>query len=186
MVYPISKFWIYPIWRIFIKKVSGMDNIPKKFNFIVISNHENRIDPFYLIYPIMKKLNKKIHFLAQPKLWFLGEKFCRHWAGCIPLFSPKQAYKEIKEYLKKGKIIGIFPQGDYKTQNKNIFKTGVIRIATETKTPILPVGIKSSYIPLNSKLNIGKLIYLNKNNKNFENQTTDLMKQVYKLRDDIV
>jgi|TARA_B100001971_G_C18198318_1_gene542896 1-acyl-sn-glycerol-3-phosphate acyltransferase len=182
MVYPISKIWIYPFCRIFIKKIFGVGNIPTNSNFIIVSNHENRIDSLYIIYPILKKLNKKVHYLAQPKLWFLGEKICRQWAGCVPLFDSKQAYSELKEHLLNNKIVGIFPEGRYKGKKNKKYKTGVIRLTIETKTPILPIGIKSSYIPFTSTLNIGELIYLKKNQKNIKKQISDLMKHIYALR----
>jgi 1-acyl-sn-glycerol-3-phosphate acyltransferase len=183
MVYPISKIWIYPICCILTKRIRGIGNVPSKPPFIVVSNHERLIDPFYILYIMIKKLNKKIHFIAEPTWWFLGDMGCRQWAGCIPLFNSKQAYNEIKKYLLNNKIIGIFPEGNYKKMLAKNFKTGFVRLAIETKIPILPVGIKSSYIPFTTTLNIGKLIYLKKGSKNIEKQTSDLMKLVYSLRD---
>ena len=182
MVYPITKFWFYPLNWIMIKRIKGEDNIPKNPNFIIISNHEHLIDPLYIFYPILKKLNKKLHFVATPTWWFLGDAICRQWAGGIPLFNSEQAYKEAKELIKSGEIIGIFPEGG--TRRTKNPKTGAIRLALETKTPILPIGIKSSYIPFNSTVNIGKLIYLKKN-KNIKKQALELMKYIYKLRNDI-
>ncbi len=184
MVYTITKFWFYPVLSLFIGKIKGKQNIPTRGNFIIISNHFHLIDPLLIIYPMLKKLNKKIHFLAKPSWWFLGETFCRKYAGCIPLFDSKQAYNEIKEYIKKGKIIGIFPQGDYKKGN-NTFKTGVIRLALETNTPILPIGIKSSYTLFSSALNMRKLIHLEKNKKTIEQKAEDLMSHVYQLKNEI-
>lgn len=181
MAYPISKFLLYPFFKVFIKRIKGIKNIPNKSNFIMISNHENRIDPLYLAYPIIKRLNKKIHFLAQPKLWFLGKTICSKWLGCIPLFNSKQAYDQMKDYLSRGRIIGIFPQGNYKKENNSNFKTGAIRLALETNTPILPIGISSSYTPFATTINIGKLIYLKKRKKSFEQQASLLMNNIHKL-----
>jgi 1-acyl-sn-glycerol-3-phosphate acyltransferase len=185
MVYPVSKLLIYPYYALFIKKVKGTENIPTSSNFILVSNHEKRIDPLYLIFTILKKLNKKVHFLAQPKLWFLGEKICREWAGCIPLFNAKQSYNELREFLLNGSIVGIFPEGDYNPNkmHKNL-KTGVIRLAIETKKPILPVAIKSSYLPLDTIISIGKLEYFRKNN-GLGMQIKKLMATIYGLRADI-
>ena len=155
MVHTIVKLWYYPICRILLRQIKGAENIPLKTPFIIISNHEKLIDPILVYYPILKKLNKKIHFLAKPTWWFLGDAICRKWAGCIPLFNSKKAFSEMKEYLKKGKIIGIFPEGYIKAKIR-ILKPGAVRLALETNTPILPIGIKSSYLPFNSTINIGK------------------------------
>ena len=135
-----------------------------------------------IFYPLLRKLNKKIHFLSSTRWWFLGDTICRKWAGCIPLFDRKQAYQEAKKLIETGEIVGIFPEaGLRKTKNP---KTGAVRLALETKTPILPIGIKSSYIPFNSALNIGKPIHLKKKS-NVKKQMSDLMKEVYRLRKSI-
>ena len=184
MAYPISKLIFYPIFAILMRRIKGMENIPSDKAFIIISNHEKKIDSLLIAFPIIMRLNKKVHFLSNAAWWFLGETICRKWAGCIPIFDPKHAYGEMKEYLVNGKIVALFPEGNYKNQNKKNFKTGAVRLALETNTPILPIGIKSSYVPFASTIRIGKLIYLRKNKKSIENQTADLMKHIYRLRND--
>ena len=183
MVYPTTKLWFYPLCWILTKSIKGAENIPGKMPFIIVTNHERTLlDALIIIYPILKKSNKKVHFLAHTGWWFLGETICRDWAGCVPLFdpkNPKQAYKELKKLINSGEIIGIFPEGDIKKTKKP--KTGAIRLAIETKTPILPIGLKSSWIPFSSTLNIGKPIYF-KNENNLDNQIKDLMQLIYKLR----
>ena len=179
MAYPITKFWFYPLCRILLRKVKGMENIPKNTNFIIASNHEHLIDPLYIIYAVLRKLNKKVHFLSTGRWRFLGETFCRQWAGTIPLFNKKQAYEDSKNLISSGEIIGIFPEGGLKKTKHP--KTGAVRLALETGIPILPIALNSSYIPFNSEIRIGKLIYF-KNNKNIKKQTIDLMRQVYRLR----
>ncbi|MBW2976213.1 1-acyl-sn-glycerol-3-phosphate acyltransferase [Candidatus Woesearchaeota archaeon] len=184
MVYPVSRVWVYILFKIFVKRVKGIENIPNKAPFIVVSNHERLIEAIYIIHLIVKKLNKKVHFLVIPSRWYLGETICRKWAGLIPLFSPEQAYKEMVEYIKSGKIVGIFPEGYLKAKPRNP-KTGAIRLAIETNTLILPLGIKSSYLPFNSTVNIGKLVYIKKSKTTFEEQIKLLMDYVYQLRDEI-
>ena len=179
MAYPISKLWIYPICRVLLKRIGGIENIPNKITFVIISNHEKLVDPLLIIYPILRRLNKKVHFIATPTWWFLGETICRKWAGCIPLFDSKQAYKEAKEIIKSGGIIGIFPEGG--TRRTKNPRTGAVRLSIQTNTAILPVSIKSSYLPFNSTINIGNLMQLNKKN-NLKKQSLDLMKYIYKLR----
>ena len=183
MAYPITKFCLfYPLNWIMIKKIKGENNILKNTKFIIVSNHEHLIDPMYLLQPILKKLNKKIHFLSSARWWFLGETICRKWAGCIPLFDRKQAYHESKKLIESGEIIGIFPEGGLRRTKTP--KTGAVRLALETKTQILPIGLKSSYIPFNSALNIGKPVHLKKKS-NVKKQMSDLMKKVYRLRNSI-
>jgi len=182
MVYPITKFWFYPLCRLFIKRIKGKENIPLKGPFIIISNHRKMIDPMLITYIILRKLNKKTHYLSSAKWWFLGDTICRKWAGCIPLFNPNEAFTEMKEHLEKEEIIGIFPEGHPK-KKKNKIKTGAVRLALEAKVPILPIAIQSSFIPFNSLLNIGELIHLEKNKESIEKKAENLMKQVYSLKE---
>ena len=161
MVYPIFKLWLYTFCRLMIRRIKGTVNVSDQSPFIIVSNHEHLVDPLYILYPVLKKLNKKVHFLATPTWWFLGDTICRRWAGCIPLFDSAQAYKESIELINSGEIVAIFPEGGIgKTKNP---RTGAVRLAIETKMPILPIGLKSSYIPFNSTLNIGKPVYMERN-----------------------
>lgn len=184
MVYPIFGILLTISFKLLTKSVKGVENIPTESNFIIAANHEHYLDPLFVAYPVLKKLNKKVHFVAKPTWWFLGENICRHWAGCIPLFSSKQAYKETKDVIERGGIIGIFPEGDLKNpMRKESPKTGAIRLAVETKRPILPIAVKSSYMPFSSRLNIGKPLYFKKSSGNIRIDTANLMAQIYKLRD---
>ena len=180
MVYPISKLWFYPLSNIFIKRVKGIENIPRNINFIVAANHNKLIDPIYVYYPILKTLNRKLHFVSSPRWWpLLGDIICGKWAGCIPAYDGK-TYDNAKQILVNGELLGIFPEGNLKSLIR-IPGTGVIRLAMETKTPILPIGIKSSYKPWNSYVNIGRLMYP-KNNKRIKQQLQDLIVTLYKLK----
>ena len=184
MAYPILKLLFYPLCRIFIKKIKGIENIPNKKTFIIVANHETTRDHLLIYYPILKKSNKKIHFIATPVWWF--NIISRQWAGVIPMYSPKQAYRKAKELIKSGEIVGIFPEGRLERKKRRESpKTGAIRLALETNTPILPIGIRFSYLPFNSKISIGKPLYFNKNKKDMKQQTRHLMKLVYKLRDSV-
>ena len=63
MAYPISKLWIYTLCRVLTRNIEGINNIPKDFNFILISNHDKLIDPLLILYPILENWTKKFIFL---------------------------------------------------------------------------------------------------------------------------
>ena len=180
MVYLLKGLWYYPLWRLLTKKVKGKENIPNKGNFIVVANHNKLLDPILVVYPIIKKLDKKVHFIASPRWWrYLGEYICRTWAGCIPLFNRKQAYKDAKKMINEGEIVGIFPEGNIKKYPRRT-KAGAIRLAIETETPILPVKIESSYIPFVSIVSFDKMIYPDEIKKKYKNPER-LMDRIYNL-----
>jgi|TARA_B100001971_G_C18198318_1_gene542895 1-acyl-sn-glycerol-3-phosphate acyltransferase len=181
LVYPIFKRTIFPIAKLFLKEIKGIENIPKKGPFIITSNHESYIDPFFICSIIIPLLNKKIYFLAgKGRFWDLfGDGISERWAGCVCADKGKEkAIQKLLHLLKKGNIIAIFIEGSRSPDGKlRKGKTGVVRLALKAHVPILPIGIMGSFeiaprdklIPKlkRAKLHIGKLIYLIKDCINF-------------------
>lgn len=202
MVYPIGKRIIPPVVKFFwVKKVSGLQNIPKKGPFIIAANHSSYMDHF-IMSALVPYLNRKIHFLAK-KEHFEG-LFKRAWhtyAGAIPIdrnAGDKKALELAIKALKEGKIIGIHPEGTRSLTGKiQEAKTGVARLALLSKAPVVPVGLmgafeilpKGKYIPKLKKaaMNIGKPMhferYPNKkiNKKVLREVTTKIMKEIARL-----
>jgi len=143
MVYPISKILLMPLFKLYTKNIQGLKNLPKNTNFIVTANQNSWWDPIALTALIIKLLNKKIHFMANPRFWFLGDTICRKWVGCIPVYKNdkgESALREALRLLKKNKIIGIFPKA--MVRNKNVkAKTGIARLALQSKKPVVPIGL---------------------------------------------
>ncbi len=194
MVYPILKKTLFPLVRLFLKEIKGMENIPKNGPFIITSNHESYMDPFLIDSIIIPMLNKKIHFLVNKgRFWnFFGYKIAKDWAGCVPLDDGKEkALEELSSLLKKKEIAGIFTSLRSLDGSLRRGKTGVVRLALKAHVPILPIGIIGAFeiAPGNklmpklkrAKLNIGKLVYLNKYYK--KNINSNLLR---KLTDDLM
>jgi len=181
LVYPIFKRILYLLARIFVKKVEGIENIPKKGPFIVASNHTSYLDILIAHY-IIRKTNQKIHFIVfTGRFSFFGETIIKKWLGCIPIrYNKKEikvALEEAVSILKKGGIVGIFPAAPQNDLTKP--KTGVVRIALAAKCPVLPVVIiganealpPSSFIPRRLKhvsLQFKKPMTLKKTQKNLD------------------
>ena len=175
MVYPIAKKLLFPALRLFLKKVKGMKNIPKKGPYIITANHESYIDPFLIGSIIIPMTNKKIHFLAvKGRFWDLwGDRLAHDYAGCVCLdYGKEKAFKELLNLLKEGKIVGMFTSPKSLDGKLKKGKTGVIELALKARVPILPIGLAGAFeiaprdklVPnlRRAKMNIGELIYLDK------------------------
>ena len=122
-------------------KVNGRKNIPQNSPFVLASNHFGYFDPFILVHVIrrpidfimQKELGIEPHFLFAPMIY-----------GAILTDRNKVGPSTIKESLKsikKGKILGIFPEGGITSTELTKAKPGAIFIASKANTQILPVSI---------------------------------------------
>ena len=202
MVYAIGKRILFPAIKLWIKKINGIENIPKSGSFIISANHVSYIDHFCLGYLIILNLNKKLHFLAK-KEHFDGffQKMWHSYGGAIPVDREKGGKKALKlaiKALNQGKIIGIYPEGTRSLNGKlQKAKTGIARLALAAKVSVVPVGLigtfeilpKGKYIPKlkRATINIGNPIYFEKyynkkfNKRMLEEITRTIMKEIAKL-----
>ncbi len=122
-------------------KINGCENIPKKGPFIVVCNHFNRLDPPFVIYAIKKPIN----FLMASDQTVENQLMWAPWLyGFIPTNRQNIAPSTIKcsiNVLKKGEILGIFPEGGATEQYLIPAKNGAAYLAMTAGVPILPVGL---------------------------------------------
>jgi 1-acyl-sn-glycerol-3-phosphate acyltransferase len=140
---------ISPIIRfIFIKRVYGIENIPKWGPVIVAFNHQSYFDfiCFIAISP------RNIHFLAAEK--FFANKFWKILmiiSGQIKVDRLSRdknlTHRLVYDHLDAGKMIGIFPEGTRSPDRDLLLKafTGVAKYSVYKKVPVIPVGIKGTY-----------------------------------------
>jgi 1-acyl-sn-glycerol-3-phosphate acyltransferase len=133
-------------------EVSGNTSLPRGAKIIAL-NHTNGCDPFFL--PLI--LNEPPHFLLQDGLFnipVVGSLLKQ--SGQIPVYRgtdrARDAFDQACQLLREGKTIVIFPEGRLVPAGKRIqAKTGTIRMALETGTPIIPVGL---YVPPQNLINV--------------------------------
>jgi 1-acyl-sn-glycerol-3-phosphate acyltransferase len=135
-----------PVFRIlFSWKVEGRENIPLAGPLILITNHVNLFDPFFLLF----SFPRWISFMAKEELF--RSPFLRpwlRWAGSLSIsrrgkVSDKQKMlRSARDALEKGLILGMFPEGGRSRDGKlREGKSGSAVIASKTNVPLLPVGI---------------------------------------------
>ncbi len=202
MVYLIPKFTIIPIINLWVKKVSGGENLPKEGAAIFAANHASYADHLIIGAYVAKKVNRQVHFLAKKEHFDnFFKKSWHEYVGSIQLDREKKGKEALKlalKALKKGKIIGIHPEGTRSMTGKLLQgKTGVARLALKAKVPVVPIGLigtfemlpKGKYIPKlkRATMNIGKPMYLEKyynkkiNKRMLREVTTIIMKEIAKL-----
>ena len=142
--------WVFvaPIIRlIWIKKVQGLQNLPKSGPYIVAANHQSFLDFITLvcIFP------ERLVFLAAEKFYTSG-----FWRPIMEYTGQIKVEREAEdksgvinkglEVLGQGMVLALFPQGT-RSRSGEIEKTytGVARFALGANVPVIPVGIKGAF-----------------------------------------
>lgn len=206
MAYPISKRIIPPIYSLWIRKIEGLENIPKDRPFIIAANHASYYDALLPVVIIAPRLNKTIHPMVNSFYWkiFITRFFLDLW-GAIPVYvdrenhakkKNKQAFEKALSYLKKKEPVMIFPEGTRSKDGKlKKAYSGVARLALKSKVQVLPVGVIDSHKVLprgaifprlaRCEVKIGKPMNFNYNKKTtkkiIDETTRSIMKQIAKL-----
>lgn len=132
--------------RLFLKKLSGLGQVPKSGPYIIASNHVSVPDQWLIANQIVGRDRRLVSYLARDDFWFT-----RRWSRLMArLFSalpidwraPAAVLDEALELLHHGGIIGIFIEGtrNFDHQSLVLGKTGAVRLALAAQCPIVPVG----------------------------------------------
>ena len=159
-------FWIYISPRFFYaSKKAKKDAKSLKGGAILIGNHSSTFD--YVTF-IFRYYFKVIHTFVGPAIYRF--KSLRHLCNVMENIEIKkddpanlEALKQAENYLKNKKTIAIFPEGHFEDKPGEIegFSSSAIRLAFETKTPIIPHYFKGNYgLFKRSKVNVGEKIYV--------------------------
>jgi 1-acyl-sn-glycerol-3-phosphate acyltransferase len=139
-----------PLLRlVFRPRIEGLEHIPESGAAIVAGNHLSFSDHFLM--PAV--LKRRITFLAKAE-YFTGPgikgrltAFFFRSAGQIPVDrsgkeAGQAAIREGLGVLRKDELLGIYPEGTRSHDGKLYRgKTGVARLALETKVPVIPVAV---------------------------------------------
>ena len=142
-----------------------------------------KIIVFNLIIKLYKFVRTKaIHFMTKIELFKGIEGVVVRNMGCIPVnrkIHDGDSLKSAKEELRKGEVIGIFPEGTINRTDNILmpFKIGAVKMSNDTDSVIVPFVIKGKYNIIGKSISIEFL----KSRK----ISSDLEKENKKLRDEI-
>lgn len=154
------------VWSKFIMKISGakvkvigLDNIPKDKTILFISNHQSNFD----IPLLLSTIDIPKGFIAKKELanWPLISTWMKY-INCIfmdrdNLRKSAESIVEGINLLKSGYSMIIFPEGT-RSKGKPVdeFKGGSFKLATKSKSPIVPLTINGTYKLLEANNNMVK------------------------------
>jgi 1-acyl-sn-glycerol-3-phosphate acyltransferase len=143
-------FFLIPLVRLlFGLNVKGLEKLPKTGSYVLVSNHVTNVDALAVAYLVYVKLNRAPHFLAKESLFripVIGKILLA--AGQIPVYRTSgqrndEPLRVAHEYLKRGHMIGIFPEGTL-TRDPDMWpmrgKSGAVRLALDTNVPVYPIA----------------------------------------------
>lgn len=140
-------------------EVEGIENIPKKGNALVISNHSGYAGTDALM--ISHMIHKEVHRI--PKI--MAHRAFFQVLDVVKEVSRGLGLEEISvdrgiALLKRGNLVLVFPEGEtgnfkpsWKRYHLQRFHTGFVRMAIQAQAPIVPcivIGAEESHLNLGS------------------------------------
>ena len=138
--------WLKLVFR---PQVSGAEHVPATGPAILASNHLSYADWLFMPLTLPRRVTfvAKAEYFTTPgiKGWFQRKFFSG--AGQVPIdrsgaSAAEGALKTATRILDGGELFGIYPEGTRSHDGKLYRgKTGVARLALETRVPVIPVAV---------------------------------------------
>lgn len=131
-------------WRL--QLVGEVDGIPRDGPLLVAANHSSFLDPWFIgmVFP------RTIRYLVANQ-WYHRNAV---WNAVFRAFGtlsvnggdPRETIRAIEEFLKRGNVVGIFPEGRVSHDGRvQRFHSGVARAAARSGVPVLPLGVRGGF-----------------------------------------
>lgn len=135
--------------RIWVARVTGIENLPKTGAALIAATHESYFD-FICTIAIARR---NVYYLAAEK--FFKNPLWRPLMRATGQIEVDREHKEnrthidavVLDLLSQGLAVGIFPEGTRSSSPTEMMRgyPGVVRYAFESGAPIIPIGIKGAF-----------------------------------------
>ncbi len=140
-LYDAAKISLSVIFRVWRMRVFGAKNVPLDGPVIVACNHISYFDP-----PLLgTACPRRIRYMAKTELFripILGPLI--RGFGAYPVdrsVAPMTAVRRSVEVLRRGEVIGIFPEGTRNPDGTVQAREGVALLASLGKAPVVPASV---------------------------------------------
>jgi 1-acyl-sn-glycerol-3-phosphate acyltransferase len=134
---------------VFRPQAEGAENVPDEGPAILASNHLSYADWLFMPLTLPRRVTfvAKAEYFSSPgiKGWFQKKFFAG--SGQVPIdrsgaTAAEGALSAAKRILGQGELFGIYPEGT-RSRDGRLYrgKTGVARLALESKVPVIPVAV---------------------------------------------
>ena len=198
--YIYCKFTMRTLWNYKVENVYG-NLFPEYGGGVIVGNHTSHLDPFFIGGSMQRRIrwmSKEENFktpIVRTLFKNLGAFNLGERGNDLDI---QRAWQKAKKYIQKDQWIGIFPQGTRsKDGSVGEFRTGAVRLAIETGTPIVPIAVLGSrdalpkgkliMKPANVTVRVGKPIHYDNYDinsvsyKEIQNLTSELRQEIIDL-----
>lgn len=192
-LYAFAKNVLRPATRAaFDVRVSGTENVPRDGGLVVAANHRSYLDP-----PLLGTwFPRTVHFMAKQELFkivILGSLIKAVHA--FPVDRDRAdvaAIRQALRILKRGDVVGIFPEGTRNLEGEAQARGGAVLLAATAHCPIVPVALVNTRYAVRRlraskvEVRIGKPIVLQGSERKatkaeIERWTADLSQRIDRL-----
>jgi 1-acyl-sn-glycerol-3-phosphate acyltransferase len=146
-IFVLSRWLVMAVFKTYFRiEASGTENVPTQGPVILAPNHVSYLDPLWVSVSIKRPL-RYMTWDKMTRLPLLGTLMQAYGAFPVNLEKgDRQALKFSLTHLKSGGGLVIFPEGARTRTGKTLpFKPGVVKLALDTQTPVVPVTIIGGY-----------------------------------------
>lgn len=133
----------WPVTRLYVRlRVVGADRVPRRGACLVVANHTSYLDAIVL----GSAFPRRVRFLITRPIYAMWRlRWFYYMMGSIALapdVPDRRALKEALGALRRGGVVGIFPEGQRMIDgNLGSAKAGAAMIAARSGAPVVPAAI---------------------------------------------